>query len=98
MDKVKVRGFRPHEKAKLLRMKRLRTNATNATHARIVLLSRGGLSNREIAERVDRSANWVRTVIHRFNNDGVAGITWYPFYQQRHHPRRFPMAVREQIA
>lgn len=97
MDKVKVRGLRPHEKAKLHRMKRLRTNATNAMHARIVLLSRGGLSNRAIAERVDCSANWVRTVIHRFNDAGVAGITWYPFYQQRHNPRRFPMIVREQI-
>jgi transposase len=97
MDKVRVRAFRPHEKTKLHRMKRLRTNAANAMHARIVLLSRGGLSNREIAQRVDCSANWVRTIIHRFNEDGLAGITWYPFYQQRHNPRRFPMAVREQI-
>jgi transposase len=97
MDKVKVRAFRPHEKAKLQRMKRQRTNATNALHARILLLSRGGLSNRDIAERVDCSANWVRSIIHRFNDEGLAGVTWYPFYQQRHGPRRFPLKVREQI-
>jgi transposase len=97
MDKIKVRVLRPHEKTKLLRMKRQRTNTTNARHARIVLLSRGGLSNRAIAERVDCTATWVRTVIHRFNADGVPGITWYPFYQERHTPRRFTAEVREQI-
>jgi len=97
MDKVKVRPLRPREKVRLLRMKRQRGNATNALHARIVLLARGGLNNRKIAEYVDCTATWVRVVIHRFNAEGVAGITWYPFYQDRHAPRRFPAEVREQI-
>jgi transposase len=78
-------------------MKRQRTNTTNVCHARIVLLSRGRLSNRAIAECVDCSASWVRTIIHRFNDDGIAGIIWYPFYQERHTPRRFAVEVREQI-
>jgi transposase len=97
MDKVRVRPLRPHEKKKLCRLKRQRTNAVNVRNARIVLLSRGGLCNRSIAERVDCSASWVRTIIHRFNADGLFGITWYPFFQERHTPRRFPAACREQI-
>ena len=43
MNKVMVRPLRPHEKKKLLRMKGQRTNAVNGRHARIALLSRGGL-------------------------------------------------------
>ena len=74
MEKVRVRPLRPREKKKLLRSKRQRTNATNTCRARIVLLSRGGMSNREIAERVDRIACWARTVIHRFNDEGVDGM------------------------
>src|SRR5438477_10028176 len=98
MDRVSVRPLRAHEKKKLLRMKRQRTNAVNSRHARIVLLSRGGLTNRAIAEHADCSAQWVRTIIHRFNADGLDAITWYPFYQARGTPREFPADVREQIA
>lgn len=98
MDRVSVRPLRPHEQRKLLRMKRQRTNAVNSRHARIVLLSRGGLSNRDIARRADCTPQWVRRVIHRFNDDGLDGITWYPFYQARDTPRKFAADVREQIA
>jgi hypothetical protein len=49
MDKVKVRPVRPHEQKKLHRLKRQRANAVNSRHARIVLLSRGGLANCAIA-------------------------------------------------
>jgi transposase len=62
------------------------------------LLSRGGCSNRLIATRVDCSPQWVRTVIHRFNADGIAGVAWYPFFQTRDTPRAFGADVREQIA
>lgn len=98
MNKVMVRPLRPYEKTKLRRMKRQFGNAVNARHARIVLLSRGGVSNRVIAEHVDCSAAWVRIIIHRFNADGIDGIAWYPYWQVRSTPRKFAVALREQIA
>jgi len=98
MNTVIVRPLRPHEKKKLLRMKRQRSNAVNGRHARIVLLSRGSLRNRTIAERVDCSPHWVRTIIHRFNADGIDGISWYPYWQIRNTPRKFTADLREQIA
>jgi transposase len=97
MNKVIVRPLRPYEKKMLLRMKRQRTNAVNCRHARIALLSRGGLSNRVIAERVDCSPQWVRTIIHRFNADGVNAIAWYPCSQEVRVPRKFSADIREQI-
>jgi transposase len=97
MDKVKVRPLRPYEQKKLRRMKRQRTNAVNCLHARIVFFSRGGLSNKAIAEHVACTPQWVRTIIHRFNADGIDGIAWYPFFQTRGTPRRFLADVREQI-
>lgn len=98
MNKVMVRPLRPHEKKKLQRLKRQKTNAVNSRHARIILLSRGGLGSRAIAERVDYSPQWVRTVIHRFNADGVEGVSWYPYGQARGTPRKFTADVREQVA
>ena len=86
------------EKKKLLRLKRRRTNAVNSRQARIVLLSRGGLANRAIAAQADCTPQWVRIIIHRFNADGLEGITWFPFYQARGTPRKFLADVREQIA
>ena len=74
MNKVVVRRLRPFEKQKLLRMKRPHCNAVNCLHARIILLSRGGLGSRAIGERVDCSPQWVRTILHRFNDDGLDGI------------------------
>src|SRR5262245_41128743 len=98
MNKVMVRPLRPYEKKKLRRMKRQRCNAVNGRHARIVLLSRGRLRNRDIAERVDCSPQWVRTIIQRFNTDGIDGISWYPYWQVRGTPRKFTADLREQIA
>src|SRR5581483_10609046 len=40
----------------------------------------------------------VRQIIHRFNEDGVGGIMWYPWWQTRDTPRKFLADVREQIA
>src|SRR5438270_841664 len=97
-DKVIVRPLRPHEKKKLRRMKRQRANAVNSRHALIVLMSRGGLRNRRIAERADCSSHWVRIVIHRFNADGIDGISWYPYWQVRNTPRKFTADIREQVA
>jgi transposase len=98
MDTVRVRPFRPYEQKKLHRMKRQRTNAVNSRHARILLLARGGLRNRDIAARVECSPQWVRTVIHRFNDAGLDGITWYPYLHAAGAPRRFVADLVEQIA
>ena len=52
MDTVIIRALRPHEKKRLVRMKRQRANAVNSLHARVLLLSRGRVSNRDITESV----------------------------------------------
>jgi len=79
-------------------MKRQLSNAVNCRHGRIILLSRGGVCNREIAQRVGCTARWVRTLIHRFNQDGIDAITWYPYYCHRGGPSKFMADVTEQIA
>src|SRR5438876_6618705 len=97
MNKVMVRRLRPFEKQKLLRMKRQHCNAVNRLHARVILLARGSLGSRAIAERVDCSPQWVRTIIHRFNADGIDGVSWYPYWQVRNTLRTFTADLREQI-
>jgi transposase len=98
MKKVRVRTVAPPERGKLHRLKRQLTNQVNSSHARIILLSSGGVGNREIARRVGRTPQWVRKIIHRFNRDGMAGIEWYPYWQTRDTPRKFFADVVEQIA
>ena len=98
MAKVAARKLRPWESSKLQRMKRQLSNAVNSRHARIVLLSRGALGNAGIAERVGCSAVWVRQILHRFNDGGIAAISWYPYYCVRAGPRKFLADVTEQIA
>ena len=80
-DTVTVPTLRPYEKLKLRRLKNQRRNTVNSHHARIVLLSTGGVANRRIATLVDCSVQWVRQIIHRFNDHGLDGITWYPWFQ-----------------
>jgi transposase len=92
------RPLRPYEQRKLHRLKRQKANAVNSRHARIVLLSRGGMANRDIAARVDCSPQWVRKVIHRFNEQGLDGITWYPWLHATGKPRRFTAEVVEEVA
>jgi hypothetical protein len=97
MDKVRVRPLRPYEKGKLHRLKRQKANAVNSRHARIILLSRGGIRNRDIATRCDCTPQWVRRVIHRFNEHGLDGITWYPWMCGAGKASRFAADVLEQI-
>jgi transposase len=97
MNKVIVRPLRPHEKKKLRHMKHQHCNAVNRLHARIIFLSRGGLGSRPIAEQVDCSPQWVRIIIHRFNADGIDGVSWYPYWQVRNTPRKFTADLRDQI-
>ena len=98
MDKVRTRTIAPPERRKLHRLKRQLTNQVNSSHARIILLSSGGVANREIAQRVGRTPQWVRQIIHRFNGGGLAAIEWYPYWQVRDTPRKFVADVVEQIA
>jgi transposase len=95
-DKVKVRTLRPYEKIKLRRLKKQKRNAVNSCHARIIMLSVGNMANRNIATTVDRSPQWVRQIIHRFNDDGIDAITWYPWFQVPAE-RVFTTDIREQI-
>jgi len=90
--------LRPWEGKKLKRMKRQKTNAVNAQHARVILLSRGRVPNRQIAQRVGYSPGWVRRIIHRFNDGGIDAISWFPYYCARGGPRQFFDEVTEQIA
>jgi Homeodomain-like domain-containing protein len=78
-DIIRVRPLRPYEKSKLRRLKRQRRNAVNSRNARMILLAVGGCPNRAIADMVGCSAQWVRQILHRFNDDGIDGITWYPW-------------------
>ena len=97
MDRIRARKLRPYEGRNLQRMKRQLTNSVNSRHARIVLLSRGGLRNHQIADRCGCTAAWVRRIIHRFNAGGSAAISWYPYYCGRAGPRKFMADLREQI-
>jgi transposase len=96
-DTVKVRPLRPYEKVKLRRLKRQRRNAVNSRNARIVMLSVGNQKNAVIADMVGCSATWVRQILHRFNDSGIDGITWYPWFQVRS-ARVFTADICEQIA
>lgn len=98
MDRVRTRTVAPPERRRLHRLKRQRTNQVNSSHARIILLSSGRVANREIARRVDRTPQWVRQIIHRFNNGGLAAIEWYPYWQVRDTPRKFLAEAVEQVA
>jgi transposase len=96
-DTVKVRPLRPYEKTKLRRVKRQRRNTVNSRNARIILLAVGQQLKRRVAELAGCSVQWVRQIVHRFNEHGIDGITWYPWFQTRS-PRTFTVELREQIA
>ncbi len=96
-DTVTVRTLRPYEKIKLQRLKKQQCNTVNNRHARIILLSAGRTANRDIARLVDCSVQWVRQIVHRFNDDGIDGITWYPWFQV-HSERVFTTEICERIA
>jgi len=79
-------------------MKRQLANQVDSRHARIIRLSAGGVSNHEIARLCDCTPQWVRIIIHRFNAQGIEGITWYSFYADHTaQPRKFFAKIFEQI-
>jgi transposase len=98
MDKVVARKLQPYEGRTLQAMKRQLCNTVNSRHAQVILLSREGFCNREIAERLGYTQVWVRQIIHRFNKGGPEAVTWYPAYCGRGKRGRFLAAVVEQIA
>lgn len=97
MDIVKARTLKPWEGRKLKSMKHQLTNAVNRLHARIILLSRGGGTNAQIAKQCDCTPTWVRTIIHRFNDGGIEAIAWYPYFCGPTGPRKFVAEIVEQI-
>lgn len=97
MDTVKARTLRPWERRRLASMKQQRTNAANRLHARIILLSRGGVTNARIAGLCDCTPTWVRVIIHRFNDRGIDGVAWYPYFCGPSGPRTFFAEIVEQI-
>jgi transposase len=96
-DSVKVRRLRAYEKIKLRRLQRQRRNTVNSRNARIIMLAVGQRCNRVTAEMAGCSVQWVRQIIHRFNDCGIDGITWYPWFQVRC-ARVFTSVLCEQIA
>lgn len=102
MDTVVARTLRPWEGKKLHAMKRQMCNAVNRLHARVILLSRGGVRNAQIAQRCGCSPGWVRQVIHRFNQGGIDAVAWYPYYCHRGGPGRslptFAQEARRAVA
>lgn len=97
MDLIKARPLRPYERRKLKRMKHQLTNAVNSRHARMILLSRGGHTNRRIAHQCDCSPVWVRQIIRRFNDGGIDGIYWSPCFCGPTGPTKFVAEITEQI-
>ena len=97
MYTVKARTLRPWERRRLTSMKQQRTNAVNRLHARIILLSRGGVANARIAELCDCTPTWLRVIIHRFNDGGIDGVAWYPYFCGPSGPRKFFAELIEQI-
>lgn len=98
MDTVRVRTVAPHEREIMHSWKRRRSNQVNSCRARVILLSSGGVCNREIAQRVGYTPQWVRIIIHRFNAQGWTGIAWFPFFHGARAPTTFTADVVEQIA
>lgn len=98
MNKVRVRRIAPPERRILRRWKRQRSNQLNACRARVILLSSGAVDNREIGRRVDYTPQWVRIIIHRFNQGGTEAIAWYPYFHGPRGPKVFTADLVEQIA
>lgn len=98
MTRVRARKPAPHERKKLKRMKRQLSNAVNSRHARMILLSTGGVGNHEIAFCVGVTPAWVRRILHRWNDGGIDAVWWCPFCSiAKAGPRKYYNEVVEQI-
>ena len=97
MDRIRVRRLAPPERRRLRSMERAKGNAVKAKRARVILLSAKGRSTREIAEAVGYTVQWVRKVIHRFNEGGLKAIDWDPGAGKRGRRRKLSARVIQRI-
>jgi hypothetical protein len=73
MDEVKARTLRPYERRKLKSMKQ---QLTNRLHAAIILSSRRGDANAQIARQRGCFPAMGRRIMHRFSGGGINTIIW----------------------
>jgi len=64
------------------------------SHYQVIYLASQGLSAPKIAQTVGYSANWVRTLVHRYNDHGKAGLV----DRRQHNPGQEPLLSPEQSA
>jgi len=74
VKRVRVRSLRPYEGQKLVRMLRQSKDPIAVRRAEIILASAQGENAGVIAERLFFSADYVRKVIHRFNEEGLDSL------------------------
>lgn len=74
MSQVQVRPLRPYEGQKLVRWLRQGKDAIAVRRAEIVLRSSQGDAANQIAQSLYFSADYVRKVIHRFNDEGLESL------------------------
>jgi transposase len=70
------------------------TEARLRTHYQVIYLKSQGQSVPQIAETVGYCQNWVRSLIHRYNEHGEAGL----FDQRTNNPGRLPLLDAAQQA
>lgn len=64
------------------------------SHYQVVYLCSQGLSAPRIAQTVGYSPNWVRRLVHRYNQHGEAGLE----DRRQHNPGHEPLLSPEQVA
>lgn len=74
MSRVEVRPFKPHEGKKLIQVLRQGKDAIAVRRAEIITKSAQGQSARSIAADLHMSADYVRKVIKRFNEEGLDSL------------------------
>lgn len=74
MSRVQVRSLKPYEGQKLVRWLRQGKDAIAVRRAEIVLRSSQGDAVKQIARALYFSADYVRKVIHRFNEEGLESL------------------------
>jgi len=74
MSLVRVRRLKPHQGKKLVRLLRRGRDAIAVRRAEIILRSSQGESADQIAAALYFSADYVRKVIHRFNQEGIPSL------------------------
>ncbi len=84
-----------HLKSQQLRNRMRQTQqARLRSHYQVIYLASQGLSAPKIAQTVGYSANWVRTLVHRYNEHGEAGLV----DRRQHNPGQEPLLSPEQAA